>query len=204
MRMAAYAALSGRGHGGLSSDGFFLAVHSARVGSGAAEPRLDEPHPIIQHSCLPAEPASGSPREVIVAAPTANGEDPVCCRRSCRCLRACSNSRSRAAWISAGRPASGQDRAGGVILNPDESELGAASFEPVITVMTAGIGERHHAEAWAGRSAGALLTRPALLRRSQFRSRQEAPSLAADGGSFLGFPARWKSLKPGYLPRARL
>jgi hypothetical protein len=66
MRMAAYAALSGRGHGGLSSDGFFLAVHNARVGSGAAEPRLDEPHPVIQHSCLPAEPASGSPREVIV------------------------------------------------------------------------------------------------------------------------------------------
>ena len=54
--------------------------------------------------------------------------------------------------------------------------------------MTAGIGERHHAEGWPGRSAGAVLTRPALLRRSQFRSRQEpAPTLAADGGPFLGF-----------------
>jgi hypothetical protein len=91
------------------------------------------------------------------------------------------------------------------MLNPDESQLGAASFELVITVMTAGLGERHHAEAWAGRSAGAVLTRPALLRRSRFRSRQEAaPSLAADGEPFLGFPARWKSLKPGYLLRARL
>ena len=117
---------------GLSSDGFFLALHNARVGAGAVEPRLDEPHPVIQHGCLRAEPASVSPREVIVASPTANGEDPVCCRRSCRCLRACSNSRSRAAWISAGRPASAQDRAGGVILNPDESELGAAAFDPVI------------------------------------------------------------------------
>jgi hypothetical protein len=57
-----------------------------------------------------------------------------------------------------------------------------------MTIMTPGIGERHHAEAWARRSAGAVLTRPALLRRSQFRSRQEAaPSLAADGGPFLGF-----------------
>jgi hypothetical protein len=38
-------------------------------------------------------PASVSPREVIVAAPPANGEDPVCRRRSCRCLRAFSDSR---------------------------------------------------------------------------------------------------------------
>jgi hypothetical protein len=42
-------------------------------------------------------------------------------------------------------------------------------------------------EAWAGRSAGAVLTRPALLRRSQFRSPQEAAhGLAADGEPILG------------------
>jgi hypothetical protein len=47
--------------------------------------------------------------------------------------------------------------------------------------MTAGIGERHHAE------AGAVLTRPALLRRSQFRSPQEgAHRLAAEAEAFLG------------------
>jgi hypothetical protein len=44
---------------------------------------------------------------------------------------------------------SSEDLAGGVVLKTDESELGAAAFEPV---MTAGIGERHHAEARAGRS----------------------------------------------------
>src|ERR1017187_2861355 len=48
---------------------------------------------------------------------------------------------------------SGQDLAGGVILKGDESELGPAAFEPV---MPAGIGERHHAEAWAGRAARAM------------------------------------------------
>ena len=57
---------------------------------------------------------------------------------------------------------SGQDLTGGVILEADESELGAAALKPV---MTAGIGERHHAEAWTGRAAGAVLARPAFLRR---------------------------------------
>jgi hypothetical protein len=53
-----------------------------------------------------------------------------------------------------------------------------------MTVMTAGIGEHLHAEAWAGRSAAEVLTRSVLLRGSQCRSRQEAaPSLAADGGA---------------------
>jgi hypothetical protein len=151
----------------LSSDGFFLAVHSARVGSSAAEPRLDEPQPVSQHDCLWAEPLPFHPARSFVAAPTANGEDPVCCRRSCRCQRACSNSRSRAASISAGRPASGQDRAGGVVLGPDQGELGAAAFEPVITVITAGIGERHHAEA-SGRSAGAVLTRRRFYGEASF------------------------------------
>jgi hypothetical protein len=79
---------------------------------------------------------------------------------------------------------SGQDLAGGVILKGDESELGAAAFEPV---MTAGIGERHHAEAWAGWPARAILARPALLRRRQFGGAQEAAhGLAADGQVLLG------------------
>ena len=56
----------------------------------------------------------------------------------------------------------GQDLAGSVILKADEGELGAAALEPV---MTAGIGEGHHAETWAGQAAGAILARPALLRR---------------------------------------
>src|ERR1017187_7655410 len=73
---------------------------------------------------------------------------------------------------------SGQDLAGGVILKGDESELGAAAFEPV---MTAGIGERHNAEAWAGWPARAILARPALLRRRQFGGTQDAAhGLAAD------------------------
>src|SRR5271166_2517069 len=57
---------------------------------------------------------------------------------------------------------SGQDLAGGVILEADEGEQGAAALEPV---MTAGIGERHHTETWAGRAARAVLPRPALLWR---------------------------------------
>jgi hypothetical protein len=42
---------------------------------------------------------------------------------------------------------SGEDLAGGVVLKSDVRELGAAAFEPV---MTAGIGERHPAEARGG------------------------------------------------------
>ena len=79
---------------------------------------------------------------------------------------------------------SGEDLAGGVVLKADESEHGAAAFEPV---MTAGIGERHHAETRAGRAAGAILARPALLRRSQFGGAQDAAhGLAADGEVFFG------------------
>src|SRR5208337_1818966 len=77
----------------------------------------------------------------------------------------------------------GQDLAGGVILKADERELGAAALEPVVT---AGIGERHHAETWTGQAAGAILARPALLRRSQFGGPQDAAyGLAADGEVFL-------------------
>jgi hypothetical protein len=78
---------------------------------------------------------------------------------------------------------SGEDLTGGVILKTDESELGAAAFKPV---MTTGIGERHHAEAWAGRPAGAVFSRPALLRRRQFGGAQDAAhGLAADGEVLL-------------------
>ena len=65
----------------------------------------------------------------------------------------------------------GQDLAGGVILKADERELGAAAFEPV---MTASIGKRHHAQARAGRPAGAVLARAALLGRRQFGGAQDA------------------------------
>ena len=55
----------------------------------------------------------------------------------------------------------GEDLVSGVVLKADEGEGGAAAFEPV---MTAGIGERHHAEARTGRAARAVLSRPAFLR----------------------------------------
>src|SRR5664280_1468828 len=74
---------------------------------------------------------------------------------------------------------SGEDLTGGVILKADERELGTTALEPVVT---AGIGEHHHAQAWAGRSARPVLARPALLRRRQFGGAQDAAyGLAADG-----------------------
>ena len=79
---------------------------------------------------------------------------------------------------------SGQDLAGGVVLQADERELGAAALEPV---MTTGIGEGHHAEAWAGRSAGAVLAGAALLRRRQAGGAQDAAhGLAADDEVLFG------------------
>ena len=72
----------------------------------------------------------------------------------------------------------GQDLAGGVVLQADEGELGTAAFQPV---MAAGIGERHHAEAWARQAAGAVLAGAALLRRRQAGGPQDAAhGLAAD------------------------
>jgi hypothetical protein len=54
-------------------------------------------------------------------------------------------------------------------------------------VVTAGIGKGHHAEARAGRAAGAVLTRPALLRGGQFGGAQDAAhGLAADGEVLFG------------------
>src|SRR5450755_1531836 len=74
---------------------------------------------------------------------------------------------------------SGEDLTGGIILKTDESEFGAAAFEPV---MTAGVGEGHHAETRAGRASRTILPRPALLRRSQFGGPQDAAhGLPADG-----------------------
>ena len=71
-----------------------------------------------------------------------------------------------------------QDLAGGIILKAEESELGTAALEPV---MAAGIGERHHTQAGARQTTGAVLARSALLGRSQFRAPQDAAhGLAAD------------------------
>ena len=71
----------------------------------AVQHRLDEPRQSIpQHGCLPAEPVSVSPGEVIVMGEW--GKVAACCRRSCRKRRACSSLRSRSAWISAWRPSS--------------------------------------------------------------------------------------------------
>ena len=72
---------------------------------------------------------------------------------------------------------------GGVVLKAEEGEQGAAALEPV---MTAGIGERHHAEAWAGRAAGVIFAGPALLRRGQFGGAQDAAhGLAAEAEILL-------------------
>jgi hypothetical protein len=62
---------------------------------------------------------------------------------------------------------SGEDLAGSVILEAHQSELRAATFEPI---MTAGIGEHHHAHARTRHTAGAIFARPALLRRGEFRA----------------------------------
>ena len=78
---------------------------------------------------------------------------------------------------------SGEDLPGGVVLKAEERELGTAPFEPIVTP---GIGERHHAEARAGRAAGTISTRPALLRRRQFGGPQDtAHGFAADGEVLL-------------------
>src|SRR2546423_659736 len=42
---------------------------------------------------------------------------------------------------------SGQDLAGGIVLEADQRELWTAAFEPVVGT---GVGEHHHAETWAG------------------------------------------------------
>ena len=78
----------------------FVMTTDERMNSRAVDHRLDEPRQIIpQHGCVPAAPASVSPGAVIVPAEPdrANRKGVACCRRSCRCRRACSNLRSRAA-----------------------------------------------------------------------------------------------------------
>src|ERR1022692_2311308 len=72
----------------------------------------------------------------------------------------------------------GEDLAGGVILKADESEFGATTFQPV---LTAGVGEHHHAQAGTAQAAGAVLAGATLLRRSQLGAAQDAAhALAAD------------------------
>src|SRR6267378_4562299 len=71
-----------------------LEMTTEEMSSRAVHHRLDEPRQVIpQHGCVPAEPASVSLGEAILAVlqNRANLEDVVCCRRSCRCLRASSN-----------------------------------------------------------------------------------------------------------------
>ena len=63
----------------------------------------------------------------------------------------------------------GEDLAGGVVLKADEGEFGAAAFQPI---MTAGIGEHHHAEAGTAQAASAVPARAALLRRCQLGARR--------------------------------
>ena len=72
----------------------------------------------------------------------------------------------------------GEDLAGGVVLQADEGELGAAAFQPI---MTAGVGEHHHAQAGTAQAASAVPARAALLRRCQLGAAQNAAyGLAAD------------------------
>ena len=99
---------------------------------------------------------------------------------------------------------SGQDLAGGVVLKAEERKLGAAAFEPV---MTAGIGEHHHAAARARHAARAILARPTLLRRGQFRSPQDAAhGLAADHEILFGaqFLRQMRIVEPLILAASQL
>src|SRR6266478_4344756 len=66
---------------------------------------------------------------------------------------------------------SGEDLAGGVVLKADERKFGAATFQPV---MTAGVGEHHHAEAGTAQAAGAIAARTTLLRRRKLGRAQDA------------------------------
>src|SRR6476646_9386069 len=78
---------------------------------------------------------------------------------------------------------SGEDLTGGVVLKADESQGRTATYEPVVT---AGVGERHHAETRTGRASGTILPRPAALRGSHVCASQNAPhGLPADGEVFL-------------------
>jgi hypothetical protein len=58
---------------------------SARGMNSRVEHRLDEFHQVIpQHGCIPAEPASVSPGEVIVIVFEECASNDVTARRSCR------------------------------------------------------------------------------------------------------------------------
>src|ERR1035437_3687685 len=64
----------------------------------------------------------------------------------------------------------------------------------------------HHAEAWAGRPARAILARPALLRRRQFGGPQDAAhGLAADREVLFAakFSRKMEIVKPRILAAGR-
>jgi len=91
----------------------------------------------------------------------------------------------------------------GVVLKAEQSEPGAAAFEPVVT---AGIGERHHAETRAGQASETVGAGPALLQRGQLGGPQDAAhGLAAEAEAFLRakFFCEMGIVEARYLPRAR-
>ena len=79
--------------------------------------------------------------------------------------------------------ASGHDAAGSVVLKAQQSEAGAAAFQPV---MAAGVGQKHHAETGPAWAAGTILRWAALLRRRTFGLAQNAAhALPAQAQTFL-------------------
>ena len=63
----------------------FLDVQRERINSRADSYRLDESYQVIpQHGCIPAEPASVSPGEVIVVVFRECASSDLASRRSCR------------------------------------------------------------------------------------------------------------------------
>ena len=98
----------------------------------------------------------------------------------------------------------GENLTGGVVLKAEQRELRAATFQPVVT---AGVGEHHHARARTARAAGAIFTRTPFLRRSQAGAAQQAAHrLAADREAFLGieFLGQMRIVEPGILATGQL
>jgi len=77
-----------------------------------------------------------------------------------------------------------EDLFGGVVLKTDQGELRTAAFEPVVRT---GVGERHHAETWAGQASRTVLAGPAFLGRGQLGAAQDsADGLATDRKVLVG------------------
>ena len=72
---------------------------------------------------------------------------------------------------------SGENLAGGVVLKAHESKFGAATFQPV---MTAGVGEHHHAEAGTAQAASAELAGGRFCGEANLAAQNGAHALAAD------------------------